>query len=107
MANFECGINKEYFVAYITVWNEQKIESVSSFCKKLENVRTSESGLILTQLANAFNHLQACGIEDICLEEIFVCKRDSDLESKLLLLPISIDYIASADKVSLRFVLYR
>lgn len=53
------------------------------------------------QLTNAFNHLQACGIEDISLDEIFVCKRDADVESKLLLLPISIDYITGVDKVSI------
>lgn len=89
-----------YFTAYITVWNEQKIESVTSFCKKPENVSLSDGGLILTQLTNALNHLQACGIEDISLDEIFICRRDSDLESKLLLLPISIDYITNADRVS-------
>ncbi|XP_065216015.1 uncharacterized protein LOC135842467 isoform X2 [Planococcus citri] len=88
--------------AYITVWNEQKIESLSSYCKKPENLSVSEAGLLLSQLTDAFNHLLACGIEDISLNEIFVCKRNSDLESKLLLLPISVDYLTNTDKTSMR-----
>lgn len=89
------------FLAHITVWNEERIESVQTYCRTHETVTTfSESGLLLTQLTNALKYLQACGIEDISLDEIFVCRRKSDVESKLLLLPINVDHGSTLKQVS-------
>lgn len=49
---------------------------------------------------NALKYLQACGIEDVSLDEILVCKRESDVESKLLLPPMTVDCIGAIEKVS-------
>ena len=77
------------------------MESVSNFCKRYKSTTTlSENGLLLIQLMNALKYLQACGIEDVSLDEMLVCKRESDAESKLMLPPMTVDCIGAIEKVS-------
>lgn len=96
-----------FLIACITIWNEERIESITSYCTKLKNTAVfNECGLLFTQLTNAIKHLQACGVEDISLDEIFICKRESEVESKLVLLPFNVDSITSVSKVFINFLYF-
>lgn len=65
----------------------------------------NECGLFLTQLANILMHLQNSGISNISLDEIFICKRETLVQPKLLVLPFNVDAVSAAINVRLCFLL--
>lgn len=85
------------FSAHITVWNEECVETVDSFCSRVNTNSKDECGLFLTQLANILMHLQCSGVNNVSSEEIFICKRETLVQPKLLVLPFNVDAVSSAN----------